>query len=826
MAATTAFPSVSLPVPEDSMDIGSPAAQSLHYDSDIDFDDAPHDGGALIPDDEQMLTDGEHTRPMTATDEIMDDDLQFIDTQEAEMHDTPGIDQPQEQQYIPEDEELIDYGDEEYPQDDTEDTTLVTLDDGFNTYPEQAEEVDEEIVRQPKDFASGTIDIVNDPAQGVEDPVDVNGNDGFAATQEHHFDTSQPHDDQVADEDKTQIEIPEDGFATPNDYLYEGEEVTAEGVDPAAQPDLTVDTTNLAEFDQPPTPTDTGLHPMTVNYSGIVMPLFKSKRQPEGLLKDDNLASLSLHELLTKCRERLTIKLGTLPEDQELTLAFDHLRLVLVEVSNSRNTRNATPLTLLQNSRAAFEHSLNDVLEVYLQLHTNDGIHECPPLTMSLAHQQFSSQLALFQQAAGAGTGISHFMAREEEQQEYKEDGEQYSGDEVAYPGDGAVHADLEYPGHEKEYQQHQRPEEAHNAPESNEEYEQEAYDDHQYEEVVAQEERGEREPHEEVIAVGEHHAGPSRHTNQDGNGARAEIDAQSHNAVEGTLLHRDGQPDQEQPVGEGEDVDAFDMSLASSRTLQGDHNTVEDGIDWDEEPDLPGNLLALSTDEIDDVSTLVANPGTDEAAKTTVPHANELESQPALPDEQPRNHGAPVNESGRYLGHKDFLGAEAVHQDNEEGNAQLQDVQEKVFDQDDEDQDQADTNDEQQDSLYKRAGEEEQHRPHVDGAANDEISEHGPEPQAKEMDDKDQIEDLYDGEAEVGDVIPQPAKPQEDPEDVLEFDDDTPQQHEARKASNAGPKVAANDKSSPSAKRSFDEALEDLIFDDFEEPEAKKARV
>merc|ERR1719326_146981 len=94
-----------------------------------------------------------------------------------------------------------------------------------------------------------------------------------------------------------------------------------------------------------------------------------------------------------------------------MTLAFDHLGLLLSE-----------------NSRAAYQHSLTDVLEVYLQLHQNDGTDDSPALSMTLSHQQFTSQLAVLQQAAANGKGMSAFVQPQYE--EYNEQHEEYDNHE------------------------------------------------------------------------------------------------------------------------------------------------------------------------------------------------------------------------------------------------------------------------------------------------------------------------------------------------------------------------------------------------------------
>ena len=99
---------------------------------------------------------------------------------------------------------------------------------------------------------------------------------------------------------------------------------------------------------------------MIVRFGEFQFPLFKSRNQPDGLLKNDNLASLSLGELIQNCRQRLAIKTGeTISEDQDLVLGFDQLGLILVEVrSHPSQYSHWTALTIRQDSRAALRPAL------------------------------------------------------------------------------------------------------------------------------------------------------------------------------------------------------------------------------------------------------------------------------------------------------------------------------------------------------------------------------------------------------------------------------------------------------------------------------------
>ena len=151
---------------------------------------------------------------------------------------------------------------------------------------------------------------------------------------------------------------------------------------------------------------------MTIHFKETHMPLFKSRKQLDGLLKDDNLANVSLADLMSSCRQRLPLKTGEeITDDQDLVLSFDQLALMLVEVS-----RDISPCCMtsannpVQDSRAASSTSLNEVLQIYLQLHQNDGVEEIASLSLTLSTQlRFSSSLTMFRQAIANGQGMSHF---------------------------------------------------------------------------------------------------------------------------------------------------------------------------------------------------------------------------------------------------------------------------------------------------------------------------------------------------------------------------------------------------------------------------------
>ena len=831
MAATTTttFPSLSVSAPEDSMEIASPA-QPYDGDIELDFGDDDYNGGVQI-EDEHMLTDGEQTRPATATDDMMDDDLQLVQTHEADMQDTPDVDQ--QQQYEPADEELIDYGDDETAQDYTEDATLVNADDGFNTFQEHTEQADEEIVREPEDFfpAVDTELAATDLAAQNDDVVTVPNDDYAAAVQGHDHVAQESQAELFPNEDQAALGDHEATLATTADAFHEDHMPAAEPDQPGVQPALTLDTTTYPDYEQPATPTDTGLHPMTVYYGEHAMPLFKSKRQPEGLLKDDNLASLSLHELLTQCRERLVMKIGNIPEEQEFTLAFDHLGLLLVEVCPSYLSAARHVLTVMQNSRAAFEHSLNDVLEIYLQLHSNDGVTECPPLSLTLTHQQFSGQLALLKQAAQAGSGMSHFAPTNQDGEEYYEENEQHVENGEAYPeqeADELEQQNQEHREHEQQGYQEEFPkgEEKCAAQES---YTQDAhaYEDQQYPEYAA-EDAGEHyvEDNEQdaEAALSEQHAQEAVTTNDDtatqNFAEAAEVQDRGDVQDQAAIEHQTAQA-----TVEAEDNVEHDASLNSSVTLQGDEasgtgeSKYEDLIDWDDDSDLTGTSSDLPAEEADEFSTFIADLDAEQN------HEAEHDQQPTLADDAGNAHGqvpSAHHDQALHLGSEDLLREEDFDPEAEEEvephdyeQENQQDGQHELY------QDQADTHDKQQADQHDGAGEEAFLT--TDEFANEETYEDGEELRADEETQATGNSTNTNGELTKDDHLDTL-----DLEDTIDFDDDTPAEYDARKASNPDISDTANGTNSPLGKRSFDEhnsAEDDIDFSDDDEPETKKVR-
>lgn len=356
MTTAASFTSLQAPLAaEDSMEMSSPAQPT--YDDDIDLDFDEHVGGVELTDDERMADDMEQPRPGTATDDMMeDDDAPSHDAQAPEQEMEDGFDAAAYEQANT-DDELIDYGDDDYQEmgDSNEQTVYeptapeITLEDREPTVDPELEQVDEEIVREPETSVPVPEIVVAEETVAEAAPAvpDMNTTEESAAPPQEASPADATNDETeeqaVASEDHTADDVAaaveshtedDNSPTTPHEIepFPELPEESPEQTDLAPVP-APIDTNVDASVDVPGTPTDTGLHPMMIQYGDWEWPLFKSKRQPEGLLKDDNLASVALADLLNNCRSRLALKAGEdISEDQEFVLRFDSTGLTIIEV--------------------------------------------------------------------------------------------------------------------------------------------------------------------------------------------------------------------------------------------------------------------------------------------------------------------------------------------------------------------------------------------------------------------------------------------------------------------------------------------------------------
>ena len=332
------------------MEVSSPGNRLYDDDIDIDFGDDLPDSANQPADDEPMLEDDGHLS--TAEDATMGDDMHAGEAVDVEEEMQDGPDPQQEQQ---EDEDLIDYSDvEEYPREHGETHDVPDhVPEHVVQFPEsdalQHEKVDHEITPAYDDGAP--LPLSENPIEEVSPDIFQNlVPEEFAEVDNAEATTEQATTEQAAPgvavlEDNVENLDAGENVEEVDDNERQGpsKELSAEAVPksrlPAAifVPQPIAAPANGPLSCAPGTPTDTGLHPTTLHYQNHVLPLFKSHQEPHGLLKDDNLASLSLAELMRQCRYRLSAAVGeTVSADQELRLEFDELGLELAEVCQNR----------------------------------------------------------------------------------------------------------------------------------------------------------------------------------------------------------------------------------------------------------------------------------------------------------------------------------------------------------------------------------------------------------------------------------------------------------------------------------------------------------
>ncbi|KAK4631338.1 hypothetical protein CLAFUW4_03213 [Fulvia fulva] len=797
--ATMAFPSLSLPPLDDSMEVSSSPAGNLHDgDIDIDFDDDYYSntGGVQLTDDEHMLEDGDPVRPPTATDEMMGDDENVI---AAPVNEEVMQDSDQAGPFDLADEELIDYDDDDDVQYDGQvpladtifeatepsvhDTAAVSNATG-EIQSQVVEPADEEIIRQPEEevrlqealleeaTASGLegtaqVDSTVQPATEVAaQPAEVQ--EAPANSEQAGVDVPDVHGESNQElyplEDETKgLEAVESGTADDAEpaATIEGETASTEMHYRKPPPQLpgTLYTSTRQVSEGPPTPTDTGLHPMTVRYGHHALPLFKSRNQLDGLLKNDNLANVSLSDLIKSCRERLPVTTGeTVSDDQNLILCFDTMGLFLVE-----------------DSSAASEISLQDVLDVYLLLHRNDGYDDVPPLSLTLTVQhKFTSHLEMYKQAASEGKGLSSFaIAQLPDDDHYDEEAEQEGAYEDANDTEQTLVEDVN--GNEEDATaEHDHAQDfTENAAEGEHEQYDENNDYAEEGDYSGQHEGQEYIEDTNYEEYDEHAEYPDPEEEFDGSAEDS--------AVAPVADHSDAHTHDENVNSEAVALD----SAASSANVQAAHkNDVTDTAAEDSRHE-----LAPLTEEHDYAEDL----NFDEAYAAA--HHDDGGQDPATVE------GTANDELGLDFGAEDPYNADLAYPEPEEADVQ----------------------------QHPEAGEElAQHEEHNEGHADH--LENGVEGEAQPQDD-DQFHtafDLLDGEHPEdgpGDEAPtdaqdQPAATAEEVEDNIIFDDDVEED-----ASNDRPAEAAAN-NSPLGKRSFEEHADDDLFDfGEEEPDLKKAR-
>nr|POE73074.1 hypothetical protein CFP56_31013 [Quercus suber] len=786
------------------MDMSSPAHRQDDDDIDIDIDFTYNDDTLVV--DDQMLDD-EQTRPNTANDTAMDDDQDDTLVQEADMTDHPDLevlDEPVVDAPAEEDDELIDYGEDEY----LADEHIQEADSGeSNVTPVVGNEQQRPngIVQQishehEHGHQPGDIDTAS---QSAIVKIDETQDDATFATQiprESSYretstvtDMAQGNDHAVGIQDVDQKNTIKQ---TDDSHQDEPEEPTAQAEEEDVSSDVAaksdklqatfVDTSVRRASDVPATPTDTGLHHMVLQFEGLEMPLFRSRQMPEGLLTNDNLVGHHLADLISSCKMRLQeSEHADFSDDQECILQFQGL-----------------PLELRESSKAAYRCTLNDVLSVYLLLHQNAGTDPVPPLFLTItAPENFADVLDSLKVAAESGQGIPNVQYSEEgnEDESYFEEngGErELVEDAQGDPSTAQYLDDSEFDTNADEV------EGTYTEGDSNDysgEYEAEEYDgedDLQQQETEQQERLGDSLDRETIALLEPEALAPATISN-----LIASVD--SPNDRDGSIRSKTSDQNKDVLSANDKDEETVIPSSSSSATAQVDR---DDNITGEYEAD-SGNwhgdesLICESSDITDNLTDTLATET--ELAKNEDDHISGTDRiQIAAAKTTSENGLANKFPDGLEQLENDETDAGADNEtDNDAENDEFQNNRTEPPDQ----------------SLDGDQSVVEDEQPHD---ASDLLDDQPDQPGSGHEYSEQEYVDEDHSQAEKG--TPTATKSYGDPNETIDFDDDTPAEHEARKGSPSATGALSSD--SPLGKRSFEEHADDELYDD-DEPELKKAR-
>ncbi|KAL9593306.1 MAG: hypothetical protein Q9219_007610 [cf. Caloplaca sp. 3 TL-2023] len=152
------------------------------------------------------------------------------------------------------------------------------------------------------------------------------------------------------------------------------------------------------------------IHPIVVLYEESEMFLFPPATDEQDnaqtyFLTDETLAVEPIQNLLKECRIILE---GNIDEQEELEIYIDVLELRISEVSRFSLFGPGVSLTHLQSSVDATSTTLNQILDIYLQLYYHDGIDSPPPMSLSLTTKaRFSHRFEYLSNLIAEGKGIS-----------------------------------------------------------------------------------------------------------------------------------------------------------------------------------------------------------------------------------------------------------------------------------------------------------------------------------------------------------------------------------------------------------------------------------
>jgi hypothetical protein len=469
---------------------------------------------------------------------------------------------------------------------------------------------------------------------------------------------------------------------------------------------------------------------------------------------------------------------------------------------------------------------LEEVLEVFKQLHVNDGAQSIPPFWLYLSLQpKPSSYLTMLKQAAAGGQGISSFVDVPAEEVpadfgNYYQDGDEdptLLGDASGIDYEGQPYTEgedvaAEEEPNEADYHEYDTTyENTEGGQETEESYEQyEQYDEAEqadYEDYGEGEEADTPATHvqgEDNVQLLVHAAGSTQTDAQEAENVATDS---AHEAIGESAVNAGRGEGEEQ--GEGSNVE----SVASSTTLRADQAKDaageckdEDLVDWNDST-LTRYHSELGTDDNDNFSTFFTEPDLEETEPQADTGDTKSDHVTGAADQEAAGPGHDLEQANVHEPAPDAGEHESETDDRSHSQEELYASPKTVEDQASDLIDIGDLQSQSRDKTDAHAEPKGGKAPKLDAPPHTTAppSGHEPEHQAEPL------------------TATEPTRNNEDyidfgDEDSIDFDDDTYEQHEARKAS----LNYTSGSQSPNSKRPLDEI--DGI-DLTEEPDLKKVR-
>ncbi|KAJ4288406.1 hypothetical protein N0V90_011641 [Kalmusia sp. IMI 367209] len=385
------------------LEITAPDTMDLHSDSGLDFGDVDLDldlRSTVGLDDDVSVRDaatdagldaqtvpGDNDDFMADNDDLIDEDIVEedievdLDLQSAEP--TNFL----ESEPVAVEEDLIDYSDDE---DTPLDKALKVTDSGQNEYPDNSAAAkasgEQANVTSPSriDDHAGADDFAVQHAQNPHKEQ----TESVTVEEQHVFPAQQPGMETALEHpDQPQLDV-HDGSKSPNKANTSPERGTSP---PQAHVPVTTGAKDNSIEPSEQSSQDISAHPITVNYDGAELWLFKHhdyENSGEYLVDNNSLANQPISAVLEACREALGADISN---DLELGFRLDCFH----------------GIELYQDHTSCAFVTLDHIVRVYLQLHAQDGNSDPESFYMTLVSRPRISSL-LHELIKAAAEGIGH----------------------------------------------------------------------------------------------------------------------------------------------------------------------------------------------------------------------------------------------------------------------------------------------------------------------------------------------------------------------------------------------------------------------------------